>query len=62
VSTAYRGVDLLVMLDAVDGSGAEVRLLADVRAGDAAELAPGTRTTVSATPDHLVPLADSGKE
>jgi len=62
VSTAYRGVDLLVTLDAVDGSGAEVRLLADVRAGDAAELAPGTRTTVSATPDHLVRLADSGKE
>jgi len=62
VSTAYRGVDLLVTLDAVDGSGAEVRLLADVRAGDVAALAPGTRTTVSAAPRHLVPLADSGKE
>jgi len=62
VSTAYRGADLLVTLDAVDGSGARVRLLADVRAGDGAESAPGTRTTVAAGPAHLVPLADSGKE
>ncbi|WP_033338531.1 ABC transporter ATP-binding protein [Catenuloplanes japonicus] len=57
VSTAYRGVDLLVTLDAVDGAGETVRLLADVRAGDGAGLTPGTRTTVSAAAAHLVPIA-----
>ncbi|GAB7039362.1 MULTISPECIES: ABC transporter ATP-binding protein [Catenuloplanes] len=62
VSTAFRGVDLLVTLDAVDGAGETVRLLADVRAGDGAVLTPGTRTTVSAGGAHLVPLHDSGKE
>ncbi|GAB7046257.1 ABC transporter ATP-binding protein [Catenuloplanes indicus] len=62
VATAFRGVDLLVTLDAVDGAGETVRLLADVRAGDGAGLTPGTRTTVSAGAAHLVPLHDSGKE
>jgi putative spermidine/putrescine transport system ATP-binding protein len=57
VSTAYRGVDLLVTLDAVDGAGQTVRLLADVRAGDGDGLLPGTRTTVSASRAHLVPIA-----
>ncbi|HWS37144.1 MAG TPA: ABC transporter ATP-binding protein, partial [Actinoplanes sp.] len=63
VSTAYRGVDLLVTLEAVDGAGQTVRLVADVRNGAAVE--PGTRTTVTADAAHLVTLADSvssGKE
>ncbi|WP_430784622.1 ABC transporter ATP-binding protein [Actinoplanes sp. G11-F43] len=60
VSTAYRGVDLLVTVEAVDGAGRTVRLVADVRNSAAVE--PGTRTTVSADPAHLVTLEDSGKE
>ncbi|MFI5938158.1 ABC transporter ATP-binding protein [Actinoplanes sp. NPDC051494] len=56
VSTAYRGVDRLVTLDAVDGSGAPVRLIADVR-GDT-DLTPGVSTSVHAPARHLVPLAD----
>ncbi|MDX3101657.1 ABC transporter ATP-binding protein [Nonomuraea angiospora] len=54
VDVAFRGVDLLVSLDAVDPSGATVRLLADVRSG--ANLTPGAAVTVIAPDDHLVPL------
>ncbi|GLY02103.1 MULTISPECIES: ABC transporter ATP-binding protein [Actinoplanes] len=60
VSTAYRGVDLLVTLEAVDGAGQTVRLIADVR--NAAAIEPGQKTTVTADPAHLVPLENSGKE
>ncbi len=62
VSVAFRGVDLLVTLDAVDGSGAPVRLLADIRAGEAGALTPGTRTVVRAAAHHLIPLASAEKE
>ncbi|MEV4115654.1 ABC transporter ATP-binding protein [Nonomuraea sp. NPDC049695] len=55
VDVAFRGVDLLVSLDAIDPSGATVRLLADVRSG-AKPLTPGSSVTVLAPDDHLVPL------
>ncbi|GAA2210177.1 ABC transporter ATP-binding protein [Nonomuraea monospora] len=51
---AFRGVDLLVSLDVADPSGATVRLLADVRGGPAPQ--PGSRVTVIAPDDHLIPL------
>ncbi|MFG1694626.1 ABC transporter ATP-binding protein [Nonomuraea sp. NPDC049309] len=51
---AFRGVDLLVSLDVVDPSGATVRLLADVRGGDAP--APGSSVSVITPDDRLVPL------
>ncbi|WP_326596380.1 ABC transporter ATP-binding protein [Streptomyces sp. NBC_01803] len=61
-SIAYRGVELRVALEAVDATGATVPLIASVRRDtvapeDLPALLPGGRVTVSATPDHLVPLA-----
>jgi len=53
VSTAFRGVDVLVTLEAVDDTGT-VRLLADLRGQPS--LTPGARTTVHAAPQHLVTL------
>jgi putative spermidine/putrescine transport system ATP-binding protein len=54
---AYRGVDLLITVDAVDPSGAQVRLVSDVRADGAAHVAPGDAVHVSAPAGRLVPLA-----
>ncbi|WP_049568636.1 ABC transporter ATP-binding protein [Streptomyces sp. SBT349] len=60
-SLAYRGVELRVLLDAVDATGATVPLIASVRrdtvaSEDLPALLPGGRVTVSAAPEHLVPL------
>jgi len=55
---AFRGVDLLVTVDAVDDSGASVRLLSDVRSTGTDTLAIGDDVTVSAAPGRLVALAD----
>ena len=55
---AFRGVDLLVTVDAVDASGASVRLLSDVRSTGSDTLAIGDQITVSAAPGRLVALAD----
>ena len=55
---AFRGVDLLVTVDAVDDSGASVRLLSDVRSTGTDTLAVGDDVTVSAAPGRLVALAD----
>ena len=55
---AFRGVDLLVTVDAVDDSGASVRLLSDVRSTGSDTLAIGDDVTVSAAPGRLVALAD----
>jgi putative spermidine/putrescine transport system ATP-binding protein len=55
---AFRGVDLLVTVDAVDASGAPVRLLSDVRSTGTDTLAIGDDVTVSAAPGRLVALAD----
>jgi len=55
---AFRGVDLLVTVDAVDDSGASVRLLSDVRSTGADTLAIGDDVTVGAAPGRLVALAD----
>jgi len=55
---AFRGVDLLVTVDAVDDSGASVRLLSDVRSTGVDTLAVGDTVTVGAAPGRLVALAD----
>jgi putative spermidine/putrescine transport system ATP-binding protein len=55
---AFRGVDLLVTVAAVDDSGASVRLLSDVRSTGADTLAIGDDVTVGAAPGRLVALAD----
>jgi len=55
---AFRGVDLLVTVDAVDDSGASVRLLSDVRSTGVDTLAIGDSVTVGAAPGRLVSLAD----
>ncbi|MGH8919914.1 MAG: TOBE domain-containing protein, partial [Actinomycetes bacterium] len=60
VSTAFRGVDVLVTLDAVDDTGTAVRLLADLRGHAAVE--SGARTTVHAAARHLVTLEEPGRD
>jgi len=55
---AFRGVDLLVTVDAVDDSGASVRLLSDVRSTGVDTLAVGDTVTVGAARGRLVALAD----
>ncbi len=54
---AYRGVDLLVTVEAADIDGA-ITLLSNVRADGAPRLAPGDAVTVSASASHLVALSD----
>jgi putative spermidine/putrescine transport system ATP-binding protein len=55
---AYRGVDLLVTVAAIDASGARVRLVSDVRATGTSSLAPGDDVVVTAPESRLVALAD----
>ena len=55
---AYRGVDLLVTVAAIDASGARVRLVSDVRATGTSSLAPGDDVVVTAPQSRLVALAD----
>jgi putative spermidine/putrescine transport system ATP-binding protein len=55
---AYRGVDLLVTVQAVDAAGAEVRLLSDVRSTGSETVAIGDRVTVTASASRLVSLDD----
>ena len=55
---AYRGVDLLVTVQAVDAAGTEVRLLSDVRSTGSETVAIGDRVTVTAPASRLVALAD----
>lgn len=52
---AYRGVDVIVAVDART-EGGNVRLLADLRAIDAAELAPGQNVLAIAGSEHTVTL------
>ena len=59
---AYRGVEVRVSLDAKEAEGDTTPLVASLRGDeltpeDRAALTPGGRVTVSARPDHLVPLA-----
>jgi putative spermidine/putrescine transport system ATP-binding protein len=54
---AFRGVDLLVTVAAVDASGADVQLLSDVRSSDSDRFAVGDVVIVSAPPGRLVTLA-----
>ncbi|MDA4891873.1 ABC transporter ATP-binding protein [Streptomyces sp. MS2A] len=54
---AYRGVDLLITVEAEDLTGV-VTLRSDVRADGTLRLAPGDAVTVSASAAHLVELND----
>ncbi|MFE6997093.1 ABC transporter ATP-binding protein [Microbacterium sp. NPDC057659] len=54
---AYRGVDLLITVEAQDQTGA-ITLRSDVRADGAPRLAPGDAVTVAASSRHLVSLTD----
>ncbi|MFZ8756500.1 ABC transporter ATP-binding protein [Microbacterium sp. HMH0099] len=56
VDVAYRGVDVLVTVAARDATGAEVRLVSDVRADGSPTVAPGDPVVVSAAPGRLVTL------
>jgi putative spermidine/putrescine transport system ATP-binding protein len=53
---AYRGVDLLVTADAVDASGATVRLRSDSRSNATAAVAIGDTVSLSAPAVRLVPI------
>jgi putative spermidine/putrescine transport system ATP-binding protein len=53
---AYRGVDLLVTADAVDASGATVRLRSDSRSNATASIAIGDTVSLSAPAGRLVPI------
>jgi len=55
---AYRGVDLLVTVVAVDETGARVRLVSDVRATGTSPLSPGDDVVVTAPAGRLVRLPD----
>ncbi|MCJ0699976.1 ABC transporter ATP-binding protein [Frigoribacterium faeni] len=55
---AYRGVDLLVTVQAVDAAGADVRLVSDVRSTGVETIAIGDPVTVSAPAGRLVAVAD----
>lgn len=54
---AYRGVDLLITVQAADASG-PITLLSDVRADGAPRVAPGDLVTASASSAHIVALTD----
>ncbi|MFF0911770.1 ABC transporter ATP-binding protein [Microbacterium enclense] len=56
VDVAYRGVDVLVTVAARDATGAEVRLVSDVRADGSPTVAPGDPVVVSAAAGRLVTL------
>ncbi|MEX0153455.1 ABC transporter ATP-binding protein [Microbacterium sp. LMI1-1-1.1] len=56
IDVAYRGVDVLVTVAARDATGAEVRLVSDVRADGSPTVAPGDPVVVSAAPGRLVTL------
>jgi len=53
---AYRGVDLLVTADAVDASGATVRLRSDSRSNATASIAIGDTVALGAPAGRLVPI------
>jgi len=53
---AYRGVDLLVTADAVDASGATVRVRSDSRSNATASIAIGDTVSLSAAAGRLVPI------
>jgi len=55
---AFRGVDLLVTVDAIDASGARVRLISDVRSTGVDSLAVGDSVSVNAAAGRLVALTD----
>ncbi|KQQ22144.1 ABC transporter ATP-binding protein [Rathayibacter caricis DSM 15933] len=57
VDVAYRGVDVLVTVEATDPAGDPVRLVSDVRADSAARVAPGDAVVVSAAASRIVALA-----
>lgn len=57
VDLAFRGVDVLVTVEAADPSGAPVRLIVDLRAATAPALAPGERIWITVPSAHLVRLA-----
>ncbi|MBO0985237.1 ABC transporter ATP-binding protein [Rathayibacter sp. SD072] len=57
VDVAYRGVDVLVTVEATDPAGDSVRLVSDVRADSAARVAPGDAVVVSAAASRIVALA-----
>ncbi|WP_460688614.1 ABC transporter ATP-binding protein [Nesterenkonia suensis] len=56
VDVAYRGVDTLVTVNAVDPAGSQVSVVADLRADVAPRLAPGERVLVTAPGRCLVEL------
>lgn len=56
VDVAYRGVDVLVTVAARDATGAEVRLVSDVRADGSPAVTPGDPVVVSAAAGRLVTL------
>ncbi|AZZ51795.1 ABC transporter ATP-binding protein [Rathayibacter festucae] len=57
VDVAYRGVDVLVTVEATDPAGDRVRLVSDVRADSAARVAPGDPVIVSAVASQMVAIA-----
>ncbi|MCJ1695778.1 ABC transporter ATP-binding protein [Rathayibacter caricis] len=57
VDVAYRGVDVMVTVEATDPAGDPVRLVSDVRADSAARVAPGDAVVVSAAASRIVALA-----
>ncbi|QHC58720.1 ABC transporter ATP-binding protein [Rathayibacter sp. VKM Ac-2760] len=57
VDVAYRGVDVLVTVEATDPAGDRVRLVSDVRADSAARVAPGDPVIVSAAASQIVAIA-----
>ncbi|WP_150308091.1 ABC transporter ATP-binding protein [Planctomonas psychrotolerans] len=54
---AYRGVDMLVTVRTVDASGADVRLISDVRSDGLSTVSIGDVVTVTAPPSRLVAMA-----
>jgi putative spermidine/putrescine transport system ATP-binding protein len=58
VDVAFRGVDLIVTVDAVDASGATARLRSDLRSTGVETVAVGDTVTVSAARARLVALPD----
>ncbi|WP_114907985.1 ABC transporter ATP-binding protein [Ornithinimicrobium murale] len=56
LDVAYRGVDVLITVEAATPGGEMVRLLSDTRAAGAPDLRPGDRVSVQAPDAHLVRL------